>query len=126
MKVEELRLLLTSNDMHGVFTVPSIMTKDPTATYRLVPAAGSSPLDMFCSIQDLDIELVKSWSKYILAARESYLVENILLSAVKIKNSLSDGLQEKLIEKTMIWPIIHQTGVVFFKIIMNFIKMTIV
>ena len=41
---------------------------------------------------------------------------------MKIKSSLSDGLREKLVEKTMGWPIIHQTGVVFFKLVMNFIE----
>ena len=49
-------------------------------------------------------------------------MENLLWSAVKIKNSLSDGLRKKLIEKTMGWPIIHHTGVVYFKLIMNFIE----
>ena len=56
------------------------------------------------------------------AAGENYLVKNMLWSAVKIKSSLSDGLREKLIEKAMGWPIIHQTGVVYFELIMNFIE----
>lgn len=122
MKVEELRLSLTSEDMHGVFTVPSMMTGDPTGIYNLVPAAGSAPLDMFHSIQELELELVQQWSEFLLAAGEPYLVENLLWSAMKIKNSLSDGLREKLIEKTMGWPIIHQTGIVYFKLVMNFIE----
>ena len=78
--------------MHGIFTVPSMMAEDPTGAYNQVPAAGCTPLDMFNSIQELDIEVVKSWSEYILAAGEGYLVENMLWSAVKIKSSLSDGL----------------------------------
>ena len=68
MKVKDLRQLLTSNNMHGVFTVPSMMVEDATGIYNSVPAAGRSPLDMFYSIQELDIELVKTWSKYLLAA----------------------------------------------------------
>ena len=108
--------------MHSTFTLPSMMTTDPSGAYAKVPAVGSAPLDMSTSIQELDIELVKDWSEYTLASAKSYLVENMLWSAAKIKNSLLEGLQEKLVEKTMGWPIIHQTGVVYFKLIFNIIK----
>lgn len=121
MKVEELRLALTGDDMHGVFTVPSMMCDDPTMTFNQVPAAGCHPLDMFNSIEEVDIELVKNWSEYLTMAGEEYLVENLLWSGVKIKLSLTEGLRAKLMEKTIGWPVMYHTGVVYFKLVMNFI-----
>ena len=70
MKVEELRLALTADDRHGVFTVPSMMCVDPTGNFDYVPAAGSAPLDMLDSIEQLDLEHVKHWSAYLTAARK--------------------------------------------------------
>ena len=121
MKVEELRLSLTADDMHGVFTVPSMMCVDPTGTFDYVPAAGCAPLDMFDSIEQLDLDHVKRWSTFITAAGETYLAENLLWSATKIKMSLSEGLRTKLMEKTVGWPVIYLTGVVYLKLIMDFI-----
>ena len=122
MKVEELRQSLTTGDMHGVFLVPDSMCVDPTATFNRMPAAGSAPLDLFNSVQEVSLELAKDWSEFLIQAGEKYLVENLFWSAAKIKASLSDSLREKLIEKTMGWPITHQTGVVYFKLIMIFIE----
>ena len=91
MKVEELRLALTVDDMHQVFFVPREMCLNPTFTFLYVPAAGSQPTDMFNSIELLDLELVQRWSEFITAAGEDYLAENLMWSATKIKMSLSEG-----------------------------------
>ena len=122
MKVKELRQELIACDMHSVFVVPSMMCDDPTFVYNKVPAAGGHSVDLFTAVEDVDLDLMKNWSKYVASAGEPYLVENLLWSASKIKVSLTDGLKEKLIEKTMGWPVVHQTGVVYFKLIMNFIQ----
>ena len=92
MKVEELRLILTADDMHGVFTMPSQMCEDPTWLYNYVPAAGCQPLDMFTSIEMIDLDLMMKWSEYISAAGEEYLVDNLLWSSTKIKMSLTEEL----------------------------------
>ena len=56
------------------------------------------------------------------AAGKTYLVENLLWSGQKIKNSCSAALKEKLIKKTISWPVVWQTGVVYLKLIIDFIK----
>ena len=114
--------MLIANDMHRVFVVPSTMCDDPTMVYDKVPAAGCHSIDLLTDIQDVELNLVKDWSEYVASAGEPYLVENLLWSGAKIKASLTDGLKEKLIEKTMGWPVVYQTGVVYFKLIMNFIQ----
>ena len=122
MKVKELKQSLTSGDMHGVFTVPIMMCDDPIGTYNKVSAARSRPLELFTSVGETDLKLVKNMSEYLTLAGVKYIVENLLWSSAKIKASLLDKLREKLIKKTIGWPIKHQTGPVFFKLIMNFIK----
>ena len=122
MKVEELKQSLTAGDMHGIFTVPSMMCNDPGLVYNKVPAARGSPLEIFTSVQEIESELVKDWSEYLTLVGEKYLVKNLLWSGTKIKASLSEKLRKKLIEKTMEWPITYQTGPFYFKLVMNFIE----
>ena len=121
MKVEELRQALTEDDMHGIFMTPSMTCVDPTSTYDFVPAAGSASIDTFNLIELLDIKHAKNWSAYFTEAGEQYLVKNLLWLATKIKSSLTEGLCAKLIEKTIGWPVTYQTGVVYLKLVMNFI-----
>ena len=80
MKVEELKQSLTAGDMHRIFTVPSMMCNDPGLVYNKVPAAGGLPLEMFTSVQEIDLELVKNWREYLTLTGELYLVENLLWS----------------------------------------------
>ena len=42
-------------------------------------------------------------------------------SAAKIKMSLSEGLCAKLMEKRVGWLVFHLTGVVYLRLVMNFI-----
>ena len=121
MKVEELCQAVTADDMVRFFTVPSMMCPDPSGMYDYVPVAGSAPVDMFTSIEMLDLEHVMCWIAYLTAAGKHYLVKNLLWSATKIKGSLLESLRAKLIEKTIRWPVMHQTGVVYLKLIMHFI-----
>ena len=115
MKVAELKQWLTAGDVHAIFTASSLMYNNPELVYNKVPAAGSSLLKMSTSIQELDFDLVKNWNECLTLAEEKYLVENLLWSGTKIKASLSEKLREKLIEKTMGWPIAYQTGLINFK-----------
>ena len=85
MKVEELRLSLTADDMHIVFIVPSSMCQDPTGVYNYVPEAGCQPLDMFNSIEIIDLELVMRWSEYLSAAGKSTLLKTYFGPAQKSK-----------------------------------------
>ena len=121
MKVEELKQSLMAEDMHGIFVMPDAFAEDPTGTFNKMPAAGCASVDMFTNTEDVDLETCKEWSKFLSAAGEQYLVENLLWSGMKLKNSLSNGLKEKLIEKTLGWPVTHQTGVVYLKLVMTFI-----
>ena len=98
MKVEELCQEVTADDMIGIFTVPSLMCKDPTGMYDYVPAVRCEPLDMFDSIELVELEHVMRWSLYLTTAGEHYLVKNLLWSETKIKGSLSEGLRAKLVE----------------------------
>ena len=122
MKIEQLRSALMEGDMHGVFSVPSIMTQDPTGNFDFVPGIGCSPIDLFYSSEELDLETIKKWSLFVLMAGKTYLVQNLLWSGKKIMNSLSDKLREKLIEKTMGWEVFYQTGPIYFKLVMMFIE----
>ena len=83
MKVEELGLSLAADNMHGLFIFPSSTFLDPTRVYNFVPVAGCQPLDMFDLIKMIDLELVKKWSEYLSAAREEYLIENLLWSGTR-------------------------------------------
>ena len=95
MKIEELKQALVSNGMHGIFTVPSMMCNDPAGTYNQVPAAGSSPLELFTSASELDLQIIKDWSEYLMLAGEKYLVENLLWSGAKIKEIFRKACWEK-------------------------------
>ena len=83
MKVEEMKQVLTADDMHGIFVISSSMCEDPTMVYHKVPAAGCHSINRFTAVQEVDLELVKDWSEYVTAAVESYLVENLLWSGAK-------------------------------------------
>ena len=78
MKVEELRQAVTADNMIGVFTVPSMMCKDPMGTHDYVPAVGSLLIDMFNLIEMVELEHIMQWSAYITATGEHYLAENML------------------------------------------------
>ena len=93
MKVEELKQVLKVDNMQEVFVIPSTMCEDPTMVYHKVLSSGCHFIDLFTAVQDVDLELVKYWSKYVTVARESYLVENLLWSGAKIKASLTDELK---------------------------------
>ena len=108
--------------MNGVFTVSSSMCDDPTGNYNKVPEAGASPIDMFYSMEDLDLDLVKNWSEYAMMAGESYMVENLQWSGKRILNSVSTALRSKVIEKIIKWPVEFKTGPVYLKLVMQFIE----
>ena len=122
MKIEQLRTSLMEGDMQGVFSVPSSMVEDPTGGFDYVPGLGCAPVDLFYSSEGINLEVIKRYSSFIAMAGEEYLVQNLLWSGKKIMNSLSEKLKQKLIEKTMGWSVIYQTGPVYFKLVMMFIE----
>ena len=68
MKVEELKQVLMVEEMHRILVLLRMMCANPTMTYKKVPATGSHTIDLFTTVQDVDLELVKDWSKYLTSA----------------------------------------------------------
>ena len=121
MKNEQLQTSLMEGYMHRVISVPSIMVEDATGNFDYVPGVGCSPINLFYLYEELNIDTIKRWCSFVSMVGETYLVQNLLWSGKKIMNSLSDKLCKKLIEKTMGWEVLYQTGPVF-KLVMMFIE----
>ena len=60
MKIEQLRSSLMEIDMHGVFSVPSIMVKDATVNFDYVPGVGCAPVDLFYLSKELTLKPLRS------------------------------------------------------------------
>jgi hypothetical protein len=50
---------------------------------------------------------------------DNYLMQNLLWSGTKLLNSCDDKLRRKIEEKTMNWLVLHSTGPVYFKVMME-------
>jgi hypothetical protein len=118
MRIEEFRRSLQAFDMEDVFVIANEYDIDATSgDYK--PATGSRPINLFTSIQDVDLNTLKNASAFSTHYGQEFVLENLLWSGAKLLNSCDDKLRQKLEERTLGWTVEYMTGPVFFKIMLE-------
>ena len=64
MKIEQLQTSLMEGDMHGVFSVPSIMVGDATGNFDYVLGVKCSPIALFYLCKELNFDTIKRWCSF--------------------------------------------------------------
>ena len=91
IRTGEMKSEMARYDMHGVMTIPSTVTYNADED-EYFPAQGASPIDMFNNAAEVEIDLVKHVSEWMMKYGASYHAENLFWTAAKILNSCSDRL----------------------------------
>lgn len=118
-RFDDLQDSLKKNDMIDVFTIASIYEGDGTG-----PTATAVEIDLFRSVNDTGLDLIKSGSQFFMEYGADFHGENIVWSGEKILNSCDETLRDKLIESTRGWDVTHKGGPTFLKLLMRLIVAT--
>ena len=113
IRTDELKTDMLRYDMLGIMIIPDRFTLDP-ASGDMVPTVGAAPINLMNSASEVDLDLVKTHSEWMLRYGPDYHSENLFWSASKVLNSCTEKLREKIEETVQRYPVQHRTGTVYF------------
>lgn len=120
IRTEELKDDMARYDMHETMLIPNRFHLDPNdGDYH--PAPGASPINLYQSASEVDIELVKTASTWVMKYGADYHTENLFWSGAKILHSCTARLREKIEESTHFLPTHQKTGPVYFVVLYSIV-----
>jgi hypothetical protein len=123
LRIEEFRSACKRFDMSDVFQIASAYSLDEDEDeYR--PAIGCRPIDLFNSHSDVTLDTVKKASAFYFRRGQDFHVQNLLWTGEKILISCDEESRKKLEEQCKSFPIEHQSGPVYFKILIKLMTVT--
>ena len=123
-RIKEFRQAVRTHDMDDVFTVPNKFVVDPSFDNDLVPAPGHVSINLFTDYASLTMSSIKNASSFLMNWGQNYQAENLKWSGQKLLNSCDKVLRAKILEIVTNYDDDHQTGPVYFKVMLDLIMAT--